>query len=276
MNKLHIPDPKKFEDKLRQIKEYGLEKLYIVSDFDRTLTGEAEDGSIVTTSWAIFKEELGPEYAAKRQALFDQYYPIEWDNALDMAYRLEQMATWWRKHTDLLVEYRVDRSMVARVLANEKLKLRGGVEDLMRFAAAHNMPFFIFSAGIGNAIEVFLDLKDLKTNNVHIISNFLEFDTQGYVVGLQGPIIHALNKNEGQLAALPSTDQASKRPNCILLGDSIHDATITDGASHATVLKIGFLNGNQRDLARFEAAYDAILMGDTDIGCIRDALKGIL
>lgn len=40
--------------------------------------------------------------------------------------------------------------------------------------------------------------------------------------------------------------ELSGRSNVILLGDSIGDASMADGVSHDTVLKIGFLNDNVR------------------------------
>jgi cytosolic 5'-nucleotidase 3 len=276
MNQLYIPNPETFKAKIQQIKEAGISKLHIVSDFDRTLTGQAGGGQAPTTSWSIFKKELGERYAKARQDLYNTYYPIERDNTLDAVYRSEQMSVWWRKHLDLLVENNVDLDMIKRVLEDEKLKLRGAVDVLFNFTSQHKIPFLIFSAGIGDAIRIYLEMKNLMTDNVHILSNFFQFDAGGKANGFQKEVVHTFNKTELLVKAKPYVDQIVHRPNCILLGDSLHDATMTDGMPHSTVLKIGFLNGEEKEREEFATVYDALLEEDTNISSINDLLLELI
>ncbi len=61
-----------------------LSDLYVVADFDRTITkGNSK------TSWSILaNSNLVPkEYVADRQALYDKYRPIEIDETLPLEYR---------------------------------------------------------------------------------------------------------------------------------------------------------------------------------------------
>ncbi|MEN9647592.1 MAG: hypothetical protein RLY57_396, partial [Candidatus Parcubacteria bacterium] len=235
MKNLHIPNLEQFNTKLQQIRDAGISKLHFISDFDRTLTGKTKEGKATTTSWAIFTSELGQEYTIARQVLFDQYFPIENDPTLDPAYRFEQMSEWWKKHLDLLIDLHVNQKMIERIIKNEQIELREGVPYLFDFASKNNIPFLIFSAGIGDAILTHLKMKKLKTDNIHILSNFFTFNENGNITGFQKETIHTLNKNEVQLKNEPYLNQILERPNCILLGDAINDAQMANGIPHAVV-----------------------------------------
>ncbi len=126
--------PRIFNSKIEQIKKDGISKLHIVSDFDRTLTGESGEGKKPTTSWAIFLSKLGEEYAKERNKLFNTYFPIERDTTLSHEYKSEQMSIWWQKHLALLVREGVTEEMIKKVIQEEKLKLRGGVSELFAFS----------------------------------------------------------------------------------------------------------------------------------------------
>lgn len=76
-----------------------------------------------------------------------------------------------------------------------------------------------------------------------VISNFLKYDENGVIQGyLHDNLIHVFNKNEFALKNTKYYDLIRNRDNVILMGDSLGDAGMADGISHANaILKIGFL-----------------------------------
>lgn len=275
MSQFYISNPTSFERKISKIKSDGINSLHIISDFDRTLTGQQPEGKITTTSWAIFQSILGNEYTRSRQELFNYYYPIEKDESLDIQYRCEQMIDWWQKHLRLLIKYGVSRKNIEEAVSHEGLHLRGGVDKLFKFCNNHNIPLLVFSAGVGDAIKLFLDKKGLVTENIHIVSNFFIFDTNNTATGFKGGIVHSLNKNESLIEGHPYYKEVLGRKNCILLGDTISDTSIADGISHETILKIGFMNGNESQKDDFIREYDLIIEHDTDVEAVNELLECI-
>ena len=66
---------------------------------------------------------------------------------------------------------------------------------------------------------------------------------------------------------------------CLLLGDGIGDATMADGLGMATV-KIGFLNETDEErvsarLPQYEAAFDAVILGDRSFDWLLTLLRGL-
>jgi hypothetical protein len=57
--------------------------------------------------------------------------------------------------------------------------LRVAADAFMRRLEKAKVPLLIFSAGIGNVIELSLRLLSLNSSNVHIVSNFLSFSDSG-------------------------------------------------------------------------------------------------
>lgn len=69
------------------------------------------------------------------------------------------------------------------------------------------------------------------------------WNVQGVLVGFKGELIHVFNKNENAVHNSDYFDLLESRENIILLGDSLGDLRMADGATKAkNVLRIGFLN----------------------------------
>lgn len=126
----------------------------------------------------------------------------------------------------------------------------------------NNVPILVFSAGLGDTVEVVLKhfnvlLPNVKVNVMclwlklyiyifsiifKVISNFLQYDDNGVIKGFQHQLIHVYNKNEFALKNTKYYEIIKSRGNVILMGDSIGDAGMTDGVPCSNaVLKIGFL-----------------------------------
>lgn len=71
----------------------------------------------------------------------------------------------------------------------------------------------------------------------------LQMYLQGILVGFKGEMIHVYNKNESAIHKSDYFEKLKNRENIILMGDSIGDLKMADGATNAqNLLKIGFLN----------------------------------
>ena len=66
---------------------------------------------------------------------------------------------------------------------------------------------------------------------------------QGQLTGFKGELIHIYNKNENAIHNSDYFENLQHRENILLLGDSLGDLTMADGAvDSAKILKVGFLN----------------------------------
>ena len=69
------------------------------------------------------------------------------------------------------------------------------------------------------------------------------FDSfQGDLIGFENDLIHVFNKNENAIHDSDYFKKLEGRNNVILLGDSLGDLKMADGANASILLKIGFLN----------------------------------
>ncbi len=273
MKKLYVPNQAVFDSKIKKLKDDGAGKLHVISDYDRTLTGNSGGGNTVATSWAIFVNKLGDEYTKARNDLYDHYRPIEIDSSLDQNFKSEQTSQWFHKHLELMVKYGVTTDMISKSLQEKQITLREGVSDFFKILSTQNIPLIIFSAAIGDVINIQLKQLNLNMENIHIVSNFFKFDENGKAVGFQADPVHSFNKTELLIDRLTYRDQIAKRPNCILLGDALYDATMADGMNHETILKIGFLNGNKAEKESFSKVYDVIVEDDTNMDDVNELLS---
>lgn len=254
-----------FEEKLEKIKADGKEKLHIISDFDRTLTPHQVDGVKSSTSFAQFRNGgyLGEEYAQKAHAMYDMYHPIEVDVTVPEEVRVMEMKKWWGEHMELLVSSGVTREIVEDIVSRGSIRLREGGEDFLTLCASANVPLLIFSAGLGDLITHLLQVKKVLTPNMHVVSNFFDFNDEGRAVGVIGDTISSVNKHESEIVKSAYAEGLRVRTNVIVLGDSLDDLRVTEGLSHETILSIGFLNENvDQSRAIFLEKFDLVIEGD--------------
>ncbi|MEI8062142.1 MAG: hypothetical protein WCG97_02485 [bacterium] len=276
MKNLYISNQSSFDSKIQKIKNDGADKLHVISDYDRTLTGNSGGGNTVATSWAIFVNKLGDEYTKIRNELYDHYHPIEIDSSLDHNFKSEKTSEWFHKHLELMVKHGVTIDMISKSLQDGQITLREGVTNFFKTLATKNIPVIIFSAAIGDVIKIQLEPLNLNMENVHILSNFFKFEESGKAVGFQTDLVHPFNKTEMLINKLTYRDQITKRPNCILLGDALYDATMADGMSHETILKIGFLNGNAAEKENFTKVYDVIVEDDSNMNAVNELIRSLI
>jgi 5'-nucleotidase len=266
MGETRIRDPTEVERKLAAIRKGGASQLHVVSDFDRTLTKAFERGERVHGAVALLREHayLTPDYPERAFALYDHYHPIEVDERIPVSERARKMGEWWDKALALMVGCGMSLSVVEDIVEKDLVVYREGALGLLGALHERNIPVLVFSAALGDIIRLSLKRKGCLYPNVHIISNFFDYDKDGKVRGYASKsFVHAFNKDESQLRGTPYERAIAGRGNVLVLGDSIADRHMVDGMRHDTVLSVGFLNEKEEELLpAFSREYDAVITGD--------------
>lgn len=222
------------ENTLERISHWTNDSIYILADFDHTITSKDS-----ITSWGILENSniMPDEYKIERIKLLEQYRPIEIDETISFNERKTAMNDWWSKHLELFVKYHLSEETIIKEASKPNIMtLRAGAKEFLEKLNLLNIPLIIISAGIGDFLEAFLKSINCYYDNIHIISNYLDFKN-GIATGVKSALIHSQNKNEISLS--PEIKQyISNRSNIILLGDNTGDAYMT---SDPNALKIGFL-----------------------------------
>jgi 5'-nucleotidase len=222
-----ISNPEVFASKKGTILHGGLRKLQVITDFDKTLTPlRKADGNPAPTSYSILEASgtFSKRYHALAEELYARYHPSEVSLSMPMHQKKEEMVTWWTLANANLIEEHIRHSRIAEQVAASGCVLRPGTQAVMALLAAHNVPTLVFSAGIGDVLAEVLKHEGVpESPNLHYVSNFVDVDKDGFVVGFKPPLIHVFNKNETSLVGTPYFRQVAERPNVILLGDSLGD-----------------------------------------------------
>lgn len=236
----------------------NLDNLYIVADFDRTITS----GNSLT-SWSVLADtDLVPkEYTMERQRLYDIYRPIEVNDSLPFDYRMKMMSKWFRAHIELFVKYKMTEEIFENAATNLRvMEFRTGAQEFLTFLCENKIPLIIISAGIGNFIEAFLKKYNCYFDNIYVGSNKILFEN-GIAVGVAENVIHSFNKNE---VSLPSeiTAKLKGRNQVLLLGDQTSDLNMVDKNLHDSVITVGFEPNDPNDpcnsLKDFLSSFDIV------------------
>ncbi|RHZ71884.1 hypothetical protein Glove_251g53 [Diversispora epigaea] len=268
-----IHDIETTHKKLLKIVEDGLSNLHIICDFDCTMTryfrsnGERNPGShnILSAS-----SRLTPEYKIEVKRLLDYYYPIEMNSAMTEEEKAPYMIEWWNKAHELLIGQNINKNVLKDMVAETEVAMRPGLDELIEKCKNQNVPFLVFSAGLGDVIEQVLAAKNLfHPNNMHIVSNQMGFnDETGICDHFKEPLIHVFNKSEVMIKGSPYHEIIENRSNVILMGDSVGDLQMSRGIHHDTCLTVGFLNNMiDKFLITYLKTFDIVIIGDgpTDV-----------
>lgn len=250
------------QEKIDKIKQDGISKLHIITDFDKTLTKAFVDGKKVQSSYSLLREGnyLNNNFAERSNKLFDQYHPFE-DSLEPLELRQKKMIEWWNANWSLMKECGLSKLDLQDIVDKDKFQAREGLSEF--FKLTENLPVLIFSAGLGDLIKLFLEKHNLLTPNVHIVSNFCKFDEKGQVSEIPTQFIHTLNKNEVEIKNKPYYREIKDRPNVILIGDRIDDLDMAAGIPHKHILKIGFFNGDSKTLEEYNKHFDLVIEDKT-------------
>ena len=276
MENIIISNKELFEQKKQKFKEAGVLSVHVVADFDRTLTKAFDRGEKVGSAIAQIRNNnyLSDEYTKKAHLLFDYYHPIEIDSSISIEKRSLEMQDWWSKHLELIVKSGMKREIVEDIVEKDYLPARDGFEEFMGFLNKKSIPLLILSSGLGDIIDGFLEKKNLISENVHVISNYFDFDETGFAKGYKGKVVHVFNKDESQIKDTPYFEKIVKRKNVFLLGDSIGDLKMVNQINFSEIIKIGFLNENvKNNLDEFKQNFDVIILNDGSLDFVNELLK---
>jgi 5'-nucleotidase len=279
MENIHFHNEALFHKKKEKIKSQGLEKLHIVSDFDRTLTKSFYQGKKIPSPFALFREGgyLTEEYPQKALHLFHTYHPIEKDDSLDYEFRFHKMQEWWEKHMKLLMESGIHQTVIDEVIKTYPKIFREGIFSFLEFLHTHNIPLLLFSSGIGNLITGYLNKENKLTSNIHIISNMFHFNENGSALGYNKNIIHVMNKSETKIEETHYLDIIRQKINIILLGDSIEDLGMIHDIPSNILITIGFLNENEEEkLELYTSKFDVVITHDGDLHFVNTVLQSLI
>ncbi|MFH1838116.1 MAG: hypothetical protein ABH808_01295 [Candidatus Kuenenbacteria bacterium] len=286
MNKnIIISNPKKLEKITKAIIKEGLEKIHILSDFDRTLTYTFVNNKRIpslTSLISILRDEkyLTPDYPKKAHALFAKYHAIEINPNISLIKKKKMMHQWWNKHSNLLIKSGLNKKDIEKVVRSNKIVFRKGALEFFSILHDHNIPLIIMSsAGLGeDSISLYFKNHKILRNNIHIISNKAIWDKNGNAIGFKKPIIHCANKDETLIKNFPNIYKKIKnKKNVILLGDSMGDVGMVEGFDYCHLIKIGFLNEKiEENLEIYKKNYDVILLNDSSMIYVKDLLNNII
>jgi len=281
MENIIISDPERLKNLKMAISKDGAEKLHLLSDFDRTLTTAFVDGKGVHSLISILYNEnyLSPDYRKKAQALYQKYYPIEIDPKIAREKKKKKMIEWWTKHFALLIKSGLNKNDLKDIIDSGRVRLRQGCAELIDFLKSRNIPLVIMSAsGVGiDPISMFLEKEGKLYDNIHIISNYYEWDENGNAIGVKEPIIHSLNKDETAIQNFPAFKEVKNRKNVILLGDILEDIEMVEGFDYDNLIKIGFLNEKtEENLEGYKRKYDVVILNDSSMDYVNQLLKEII
>jgi 5'-nucleotidase len=250
-------------EKLKKIK-LNSNNFYVVSDFDQTITR----GDSVGT-WGI--NINNEKFKTDEKALYEEYRPIEIDNTIERTEKFRLMHDWYEKSLKLLLKYNLNEKEIAETVEANKFKLREGAIEFFEKMHNENVPVLILSAGIGNVITKVLEHNNILFENVHLDSNFLEFEN-GIVSGIADNIIHTMNKNSASLIE-KFGDDVKGRENIILFGDVISDINMVGAEDHDRTIMVGFLDTKiNENLEFYKKNFDIVCTENTSFTEVIDIL----
>jgi 5'-nucleotidase len=270
MQQTIIWNEKHYLDILSKIKKDWLQKLHILADFDRTLTKAFSGWKLRPSLISVLRSEwyLSEEYSKKAYELFDYYNPIEINPNISLEEKKKEMTIWWNKHLDLLVESKLHKSDIEKIIESWVIEFRPWIKRFLKFLSENNIPIIIISAnGLGtDSIEMYFEKEWFLTPNVKIISNEFYWDENGNAFGYDKRVIHVFNKDETVLRDFPEIhDLIENKRNVILLWDSLGDPWMIEWFEYDNLLKIWFLNEKEEELlVKYKENYDVILTQDND------------
>ncbi|XP_032090607.1 cytosolic 5'-nucleotidase 3A isoform X2 [Thamnophis elegans] len=277
---VHIKDPEKVEEIICGLIKGGAAKLQIITDFDMTLSRFTHNGKRCPTCHNIIDNcnLITEECRTKLFHLKEIYYAIEIDPNLTVEEKYPYMVEWYNKSHALLIEQGLQKNKLAEIVRESDVMLKEGYEFFFDKLQEHNIPVFIFSAGIGDILEQIIHQAGVYHSNIKVVSNFMEFDDNGILKGFKGELIHVYNKHDGALKNTEYFKQLKDNSNIILLGDSQGDLTMADGVANVEhILKVGYLNDKVEELLeKYMESYDIVLVKDDSLDVANSILQKIL
>ncbi|XP_053385387.1 cytosolic 5'-nucleotidase 3-like isoform X2 [Mercenaria mercenaria] len=271
---VHIRDRDYVINTLMKMISDGPNKLQVCSAFDATITNYKGP-----CTYNVLEEGGLPEdYKLKAYKIRDKYFPIETDPNMTIEDKIPYMIEWWTQAHDLLLKYPLSKEMLHNMVATSTAMLRDGCTDFFDKLHKCDVPLLIFSAGVGDIIRELISQHSTFYNNMHVVSNDLDFDENGKMIGFKGEMIHVFNKNENAVHDSDYFSNLSHCTNVLLMGDSLGDLQMANGAENVEAkLTIGFLNTRVADsLELYKSKYDIVICEDESLDVVNAIVNKII
>lgn len=270
MKEIIYKDKQNFDKILNQIKNDWFENLYILADFDNTLTKAYSAWKKRPSLISVLRSEwyLDEDYSKKAFELFDYYHPIENNSNISLEEKKKKMTDWRNAHLNLLIDKWLNKKDIEKIIESKIIELRPWVKELLKNLSKNKIPLIIISANwLGaDSIEIYLKKEWFLTPNIKIISNKFEFDDSWNAIDFDKRVIHTFNKDETVLKDYTEIyKEINNRKNVILLWDSLWDVWMIEWFDYDNLLKIWFLNEKDENLLeKYRENYDLVLTWDND------------
>lgn len=242
-------------DKVKNI-EFNSNNMAIVIDFDKTLTsGNSAD------SWDASGKILGDDFKFESTCLYKKYEPIERSYEIEYCKKEKAMNEWYSKCMGLYYKYDLTKEKIIKSIDTSNLIFRKGSKEFLQEMYLRNVPVILLSAGIGNVIERSLKKNNCYFNNIHIISNFVEFDDNGNMIKFDDTkMIHSLNKTLKNNLPKENEKIFKERKYKLLFGDLIEDKKMIGKEDLENTLSVCFINERTEDnIEVFNNNFDVVL-----------------
>ena len=268
-NSIKVRDKIEVESKLKSLLDGGHSKLQLIVDFDNTLTRHHKNGVLTDCSWGVMENSplLPKTYTDQTNALRAKYLPLEQDPDLSIEDKIPIMVEWYTAANKLLKTNGIKREMFGKFVKTSNVEFRDNTKVMLDGLNQADVPVLVMSAGLGDILVEVMDAFGVyHRSNTKVVSNFLSYDHDGLVTGIEGSMIHVYNKSTCAISDSEYFKTNFSRNNVILMGDSIGDLTMAQGVANPdAVLKIGFLNNMttaEKRLPSFLDGFDIVLIDD--------------
>lgn len=280
MQNIIISNQENFVKLKEQIINWWFKNLWVVFDFDRTLTKAFLDNwTFIPSQLSILRDEnyLWVEYSKKANDLYNYYSKIEFNQDIDLKERIKYMEEWWWKHLDMLIETWLNKKHLKQIAWSSRIVFRDKVKEIFELLNKNNIPILILSASWiwDEAIIETLKFHNIYFDNISVISNsFIWDDITWDAILYNLPHIHTYNKqintNEYNNHIY---DIFKNKENIILFWDSFWDVNMCKGCNYKNILKIWFLNYDEKEnLDDFKKIYNVVITWDWDMTFAYDLL----
>ena len=252
-----------------KLNNIDINDLYVVMDFDRTITSYES-----CSTFGVFGENnfIDENYSIKSKELFDYYYAKEKDINIDSETKNNLMIDWWNKNINLIVESKLKEEKVNNAINKEIMEFRKYGKEFLELMYKKNIPVIIISAGIGDFIEQFLKLNNCLFDNIYIFSNYLKFNN-GCVSGIFDEVIHSENKDIVMLNK-EALGLINNRSNILLFGDNLSDVRMVPDNKRDQTIRVGFLDKATEDkLLVYRKEFDIVCTEDTSYDEVLNYIK---
>lgn len=277
---VRMKDPERVEELVCKLIKGGPKKLQVVTDFDHTISRSHLNGKACPSTYGVVETSplLTKQYQDQAKQIRDKYYPIEIDPYLSSEEKIPYMVEWYSRSHAILANCGIKKMDIPRMISESSIMLRDGCESFFEMLHEHQIPTLLFSAGLGDILEEALRHYQCHFPNLSFISNYMQFDDDGNIIGFKGELIHMYNKNHSHLKSPEYFQEFKDKSHILLLGDSLGDLGMLGGAAtQEVVLRIGFLNSKiEERLPQYLSNFDIVLLDDQTMDVVNGILRKII